>query len=78
MSRATVDLQAVRFFLGYGLVFMVQSALTIVLAAVAMFLVEPELAAISLRLCPSSFSWRSVTGASRALRCRRSSSASPS
>ena len=32
MSRATVDLQAVRFFLGYGLVFIMQSALTIVLA----------------------------------------------
>ena len=32
MSRATVDLQAVRFFLGYGLVFMLQSALTIFLA----------------------------------------------
>ena len=41
MSRATVDLQSVRFFLGYGLVFMMQSALTIVLAAVAMFVVEP-------------------------------------
>ena len=32
MSRATVDLQAVRFFLGYGLVFILQSALTILLA----------------------------------------------
>ena len=32
MSRATVDLQSVRFFLGYGLVFMLQSALTILLA----------------------------------------------
>ena len=48
MSRATVDLQAVRFFLGYGLVFILQSALTIVLAAVAMLLVDPLLAAISL------------------------------
>jgi ATP-binding cassette subfamily B protein len=48
MSRATVDLQAVRFFLGYGLVFIGQSVLTILLAAVAMFLVKPELAAISL------------------------------
>ena len=48
MSRATVDLQAVRFFLGYGLVFIMQSALTIVLAAVAMFVVDPVLAAISL------------------------------
>jgi ATP-binding cassette subfamily B protein len=48
MSRATVDLQSVRFFLGYGLVFMLQSALTIVLAAAAMFAVQPKLAAISL------------------------------
>src|SRR5215218_8102237 len=48
MSRATVDLQAVRFFLGYGLVLIMQSALTIVLAAFAMFLVDPLLAAISL------------------------------
>jgi ATP-binding cassette subfamily B protein len=48
MSRTTVDLQAVRFFLGYGLVFILQSGLTIVLAAIAMFLVDPLLAAISL------------------------------
>ena len=33
MSRATVDLQSVRFFLGYGLIFIVQSVLTIVIAA---------------------------------------------
>ena len=32
MSRATVDLPAVRFFLGYGLVFILQFVLTIVLA----------------------------------------------
>ena len=37
MSRATVDLQAVRFFLGYGLVFLIQALLTIGLAAIAMF-----------------------------------------
>ena len=48
MSRATVDLAAVRFFLGYGLVFIMQSALTIALAAVAMVLVDPVLAVISL------------------------------
>ena len=48
MSRATVDLQAVRFFLGYGLVFIVQSALTILLGAAAMFLVQPGLAALAL------------------------------
>src|SRR4030088_3249208 len=46
MSRATVDLQAVRFFLGYGLIFIAQSALTIVLAGVAMFLLQPGLAAL--------------------------------
>src|ERR671938_1881721 len=48
MSRATVDLQSVRFFLGYGLVFLVQSGLTILLSAVAMFLLDPELALLSL------------------------------
>ena len=37
MSRATVDLQSVRFFLGYGLIFIGQSLLTIVLAGIAMF-----------------------------------------
>jgi ABC-type multidrug transport system fused ATPase/permease subunit len=47
MSRATVDLQAVRFFLGYGLVFILQSALTLVLAAVAMILLNPELGLIA-------------------------------
>src|SRR4051794_18627865 len=52
MSRATVDLQSVRFFLGYGLIFMLQSALTIVLAAVAMFITQPGLAAISLAPVP--------------------------
>jgi ATP-binding cassette subfamily B protein len=48
MSRVTVDLQAIRFFLGYGLVFIVQSGLSIVLAAIAMFAIEPGLAAIAL------------------------------
>jgi ABC-type multidrug transport system fused ATPase/permease subunit len=48
MSRATVDLQSVRFFLGYGLIFMTQSALTIVLAAVGMFILDPVLAAVAL------------------------------
>jgi ABC-type multidrug transport system fused ATPase/permease subunit len=48
MSRATVDLQAVRFFLGYGLIFMIQSALTILLAAAAMTATNPGLAGLSL------------------------------
>jgi ATP-binding cassette subfamily B protein len=48
MSRATVDLNSVRFFLGYGLVFILQSALTILLASAAMFLLQPGLAALAL------------------------------
>ncbi len=52
MSRATVDLQAVRFFLGYGLIFIGQSLLSILLAAVAMFALRPELAALSLAPVP--------------------------
>jgi ATP-binding cassette subfamily B protein len=52
MSRATVDLQSVRFFLGYGLIFIAQSLLTIGLAAVAMFSLQPALAALSLAPVP--------------------------
>jgi ATP-binding cassette subfamily B protein len=52
MSRATVDLQSVRFFLGYGLIFIGQSALTIGLAAVAMFALQPPLAALALAPVP--------------------------
>jgi ATP-binding cassette subfamily B protein len=52
MSRATVDLSSVRFFLGYGLIFMMQSALTIVLASAAMFAVDWRLAAMSLLPVP--------------------------
>jgi ABC-type multidrug transport system fused ATPase/permease subunit len=48
MSRATVDLQAVRFFLGYGLVFIMQSALTLVLAGIAMIATNPGLGAIAI------------------------------
>jgi ATP-binding cassette subfamily B protein len=52
MSRSTVDLQSVRFFLGYGLVFILQSALTIVLAASVMLVVNPGLAALALAPAP--------------------------
>ena len=52
MSRATVDLQAVRFFLGYGLIFMAQSALTILIAAGVMLGVNPALAAVTLAPTP--------------------------
>jgi ABC-type multidrug transport system fused ATPase/permease subunit len=52
MSRATVDLQAVRFFLGYGLVFIMQSLLTIALAGIAMLVTNPGLALVSLAPVP--------------------------
>jgi len=52
MSRATVDLQSIRFFLGYGLVFILQNFLTILLAAVVMFYLQPSLAAITLAPVP--------------------------
>src|SRR3954462_6155455 len=48
MSRATVDLSSVRFFLGYGLVFIMQSGPTILLGAAAMFVLQPALAALAL------------------------------
>jgi ATP-binding cassette subfamily B protein len=52
MSRATVDLQSVRFFLGYGLVWILQSALTIGFTAVAMIVIDPVLAIIALSPVP--------------------------
>ena len=52
MSRATVDLQAVRFFLGYGLVFILQSALTLALAGVAMIAINPGLGLIAMAPVP--------------------------
>jgi len=52
MSRATVDLQGIRFFLGYGLIFLTQNALTLALAAVVMFAIQPWLAALALLPVP--------------------------
>jgi ATP-binding cassette subfamily B protein len=52
MSRATVDLQSIRFFLGYGLIFLTQNALTILFAAAVMFVLEPWLAALALAPVP--------------------------
>jgi ABC-type multidrug transport system fused ATPase/permease subunit len=52
MSRVTVDIQAVRFFLGYGLVFIGQAVFTILLAAVAMFVLRPTLALLALAPVP--------------------------
>jgi ABC-type multidrug transport system fused ATPase/permease subunit len=52
MSRATVDLQSVRFFLGYGLIFILQSALTILIASGVMLATAPALAAVALAPMP--------------------------
>ena len=52
MSRATVDLQSIRFFLGYGLIFITQNLLTIALASAVMIAVKPWLALLALTPAP--------------------------
>ncbi|HEX3239757.1 MAG TPA: ABC transporter ATP-binding protein [Solirubrobacterales bacterium] len=52
MSRATVDLGAIRFFLGYGLIFITQNLLTITLASAVMFFIDPVLALLALAPAP--------------------------
>jgi ABC-type multidrug transport system fused ATPase/permease subunit len=52
MSRATVDLQGVRFFLGYGLIFFFQNVLTVVSVTAVLFFVEWRLALFSLAVTP--------------------------
>jgi ATP-binding cassette subfamily B protein len=52
MSRATVDLQSIRFFLGYGLIFITQTLLTIVLASAVMIVINPLLAVLALIPAP--------------------------
>ena len=52
MSRATVDLQAVRFFLGYGLIFFFQHLLTVAGVTVAMLILDWRLALVSLGIVP--------------------------
>jgi ATP-binding cassette subfamily B protein len=52
MSRATVDLQGVRFFLGYGLIFFFQNALTVVSVSVVLFFLQWELALVVLAVMP--------------------------
>lgn len=52
MSRATVDLQGVRFFLGYGLIFFFQNVLTVLSVTVVLFFFEWKLALIVLAITP--------------------------
>ncbi len=52
MSRATVDLQSVRFFLGYGLIFFFQHVLTIVGVSAVMLYLDWQLALVALAPTP--------------------------
>ena len=52
LSRATVDLQTVRFFLGYGLIFFFQNVLTIIGATALMFAVNWKLALVATAVTP--------------------------
>ncbi|MCY7301703.1 MAG: ABC transporter ATP-binding protein/permease [Thermoleophilia bacterium] len=52
MSRATVDLQTIRFFLGYGLIFFAQHVITIVCVTAVLFFYEWKLALIALAITP--------------------------
>jgi ABC-type multidrug transport system fused ATPase/permease subunit len=52
MSRATVDLQGVRFFLGYGLIFFFQNVLTVLSVTAVLFFLDWKLALIALAITP--------------------------
>ncbi|HXV04075.1 MAG TPA: ABC transporter ATP-binding protein, partial [Gaiellaceae bacterium] len=52
MSRATVDLQSVRFFLGYGLIFFFQHVMTIVGVTIVMFVLDWQLALAATAVTP--------------------------
>ncbi|MDX6548511.1 MAG: ATP-binding cassette, subfamily multidrug efflux pump [Gaiellales bacterium] len=52
MSRATVDVQQVRVFLGYGLIFFSQNVFTVVIVLVALSLLNLQLTLIALAITP--------------------------
>ena len=52
MSRATVDLQGVRFFLGYGLIFFFQHVFTVIGVGIVVFLISWKLALIVIAIAP--------------------------
>ena len=60
MSRATSDLQTVRFFLGYGLIFLFMHAFTLILVAGILISVDWPLALLSLGMGPALIvvAWR--------------------
>jgi ABC-type multidrug transport system fused ATPase/permease subunit len=53
MSRATIDLQSVRFFLGFGLIFFFQHVLTVVSVTAVLLVLEWRLALIALAITPA-------------------------
>jgi ATP-binding cassette, subfamily B, bacterial len=53
MSRATVDLQSVRFFLGYGLIFFSQNLITVVIVVAALVAIDWQLALIAIAISPA-------------------------
>jgi ATP-binding cassette subfamily B protein len=52
MSRATVDLQGVRFFLGYGLIFFFQNTFTVLGVGIVVLVISWQLALIVLAVAP--------------------------
>lgn len=53
MSRATSDLQTVRFFLGYGLIFLFMHAFTLVLVTVVLLFINVPLTLLALLMGPA-------------------------
>lgn len=53
MSRATSDLQTVRFFLGYGLIFLFMHAFTLVFITVVLLLINVPLTILALLMGPA-------------------------
>jgi ABC-type multidrug transport system fused ATPase/permease subunit len=53
MSRATIDLQSVRFFLGYGLIFFAQHVVTVVVVTAVLFVYSWQLALVALAITPA-------------------------
>jgi ATP-binding cassette subfamily B protein len=52
ISRATNDLQTVRFFLGYGLIFLFMNAFALILYTVLLLIIDPLLTAAALLMAP--------------------------
>jgi ABC-type multidrug transport system fused ATPase/permease subunit len=52
MARATIDLQSVRFFLGYGLIFFAQHVVTIVVVSAVLVVYEWRLALVVFAITP--------------------------